>query len=102
MTHDDLEKLFRYGDSSNEAIKVRMEAARRAAGLTQTEVAAAIGVVKQTYHSQETRGAPKTPTARYFYRAHGFDFNYLFHGDFDQLTAEAREKLVAALLAEPE
>ena len=58
MTHDELEQLFRRGDSSNDALRIRLIAARKAVDLGQKDVAAAIGVAKQTYHSQEARGAP--------------------------------------------
>jgi hypothetical protein len=37
---------------------------------------------------------------RYFLRAHGIDFNYMFHGDFTHLPAALRERLVEALLDE--
>ncbi|MBT9384496.1 helix-turn-helix domain-containing protein [Pseudooceanicola sp. CBS1P-1] len=100
MTHDELEKLFRLGDTSNEAIRLRLIAARVSTGLGQKDVADAVGIAKQTYHSQEGRGAPSIATARYFYRAHGIDFNFLFHGDFVQLNPEVRERLAAAAQSE--
>lgn len=102
MTHDELEQLFRRGDSSNDALRIRLIAARKAVDLGQKDVAEAIGVAKQTYHSQEARGAPSIKTGRYFYRAHRIDFNYLFNGDFDQLPSDVRDKLSAALVAESE
>ena len=99
MTHDELEKLFSYGDSSPEAVRRRMIAARNALGMQQQEVAAAVGVRKQTYNYQESRGAPSIPVARYFHRAHKLSFNFLFHGDFDQIDAAMLEKLAEALSA---
>lgn len=102
MTHDELERLFHYGDSSPEAVRARLIAARKAAGLNTTQAAEALGIPKQTYSSQETRGAPRIKTVRFFYRAHGIDFNYMFHGDFTHLPAPVREKLVEALLDESE
>lgn len=100
MTHDELERLFRQGDNSNEALRIRLIAARKASGLDQKGVADAIGVPKTTYHSQESRGAPSIRTGRYFYRAHRIDFNFLFNGDFAQLPSDVREKLAEAILAE--
>ncbi|PIL20411.1 hypothetical protein P775_09740 [Puniceibacterium antarcticum] len=100
MTHDELEKLFRHGDTSNEALRVRLIAARRAVNLEQKEVADATGVAKQTYHSQEARGAPSIKTGRYFYRAHRIDFNYLLYGDFAQLPNDVVESLTQALASQ--
>ena len=55
MTHDELEKLFRHGDTSAEALRIRLIAARKAAGMGQKQIADAVGIAKQTYHSQESR-----------------------------------------------
>lgn len=100
MTHDELEQLFRRGDTSNEALRVRLIAARKVTGLEQKEIAEATGVSKQTYHSQESRGAPSIKTGRYYYRAHRIDFNYLFYGDFDRLPHDVRDNLIECLAAE--
>ncbi len=97
MTHEELETVFRHGDTSAEAISARLIAARISTSLRQNEIAAAVGIPKQTYHSQETRGAPSIKTGRYFYRAHGIDFNFLYFGDFLQLAPDVRERLVSAL-----
>ncbi len=99
MTHDELEQIFRHGDTSPDAISARLIAARVSTGLRQNEVAAAVGIPKQTYHSQETRGAPSIKAGRYFYRAHGIDFNYLYFGDFVHLAADVRDRLTRALTA---
>ena len=99
MTHDEYELLFRRADTSPDAISARLIAARQATGLQQVQIAKAVGVSKQTYHSQETRGAPSLKTGRYFYRAHGIDFNYLYYGDFLQLDSDLRDRLALALTA---
>lgn len=99
MTHDELEKLFRHGDTTPDAISARLIAARISTGLRQNEIASAVGIPKQTYHSQESRGAPSIKAGRYFYRAHGIDFNYLFFGDFLQLAPDVRDRLTEALTA---
>ena len=99
MTYEDLEHLFRRGDSSNEAIRLRLIAARLTVGMEQKEVADALGVAKQTYHSQEARGAPSIQAGRYFYKAHGIDFNYLFFGDFHKLEVDVRDRLAEHLAA---
>ncbi|MBM1814916.1 helix-turn-helix transcriptional regulator [Pseudosulfitobacter pseudonitzschiae] len=99
MTHDELEKLFRHGDTTPDAISTRLIAARVSTGLRQNEIATAVGIPKQTYHSQESRGAPSIKAGRYFYRAHGIDFNYLFFGDFLQLAPDVRDRLTEALTA---
>mgnify|MGYP000185637024 CR=1 FL=1 len=97
MTYEELERVFRRGDSGNNALRLRLIAARRAVGMEQKEIADAIGVPKQTYHSQEARGAPSVAAGRYFYKAHGIDFNYLYFGDFQSLDAEVRDRLAAQL-----
>lgn len=99
MTHEELESLFRHGDTSPDAISARLIAARVSTGLKQSEIAAAVGIPKQTYHSQEVRGAPSIKSGRYFYRAHGIDFNYLYFGDFARLAPDVRDRLVEALSA---
>lgn len=96
MTYEELEQIFRLGDTSNDALRLRLISARMSTGLSQKEVADAVGLAKQTYHSQETRGAPSIAVARYFYRAHGIDFNFLFHGDFAQLHPSLQAKLADA------
>ncbi|MBB3995284.1 DNA-binding XRE family transcriptional regulator [Sulfitobacter undariae] len=102
MTHEELEKLFRQGDTSNDAISIRLIAARKSTGMQQQAVASAVGIPKQTYYSQEVRGAPSIPIGRYFYRAHGIDFNYLYYGDFIHLDVPVRERLISALTGESE
>ena len=97
MTRDDLETLFGYTDTSPNAISRRLIAARKSVQMLAKDVAAEIGIPKQTYHSQEARGAPSVQTGRYFLRAHGIDFNYLFYGDFDHLDASVRDRLIAIL-----
>lgn len=94
-----LEQIFMRGDNSNHAIRLRLIAARQAVGMQQKDVAAAIGVAKQTYHSQEQRGAPSIATGRYFYRAHDIDFNYLLNGDFRQLNGDLIDRISTELLA---
>lgn len=97
MTRDELENLFAYTDTSPNAISKRLIAARKAVGMKGIDVAAAIGIPKQTYHSQEARGAPSVKTGRYFLRAHGIDFNYLYYGDFDGIDPKVIDQLIAAL-----
>ncbi|EBA05985.1 helix-turn-helix transcriptional regulator [Sagittula stellata] len=97
MDFDQLEHVFMRGDTSPTAIRRRLIAARLAVGMQQQEVAKAVGISKQTYHYQEQRGAPSVKTGRYYYRAHGIDFNYLLNGDFQQLPGGISERLCEEL-----
>ena len=100
MTYDDLERSFRLADTSNEAIRLRLVAARKFTGKQQQEIADAVGIPKTTYHSQEARGAPSIQVCRYFYRAYGIDFNFLLYGDFANLHPDVRDQLADLVSAE--
>lgn len=76
--------------------------ARKSTGLLAKDVAAEIGISKQTYHSQEANGSASIKTGRYFYRKHGIDFNFLFYGDFSRLSAETVDRLIQAAQLAPE
>lgn len=97
MTNDELEAAFRYGDTSPEAIRHRLILARKSTGLLAKDIASAIGIAKQTYHSQEANGSVAVKTGRNFYRKHHIDFNFLFYGDFGRLDVETVEGLIDAL-----
>lgn len=98
MKIDDREKLFRLNDDSDEAVAMRLTAARRAAGYgSQKDLAKALGINYQTYHSQEKRGRPAPSTVRFLYRNHRIDFNFVYNGDFLQLPGDVQNALEAAL-----
>ena len=94
------ERLARTGDTTKEAIGLRLRAARIAAGYKQKDFAAMLELKPQTYNSQETKGAPSIDVMRHLYRAHRIDFNFILHGDFAQLPGDVQDSLFAVLSAD--
>ena len=95
------EKIFRLNDDSDEAVAVRIKAARIAAGyVKQTDFATALGIPYKTYHAQEKKGHPAISTVRFLHKNHRIDFNFVYNGDFSQLPGDVRDALEAALYAE--
>lgn len=100
MTIEEREKLFRLNDDSDEAVAVRLRAAREVAGFKrQRDFAEALDLNYQTYHSQEKKGRPSPPTVRFLYRNHRIDFNFVYNGDFLQLPGDVQMALETALRA---
>lgn len=100
MTIEEREKLFRLNDDSDEAVAVRLRAAREVAGFKrQRDFAEALNLKYQTYHSQEKKGRPSPSTVRFLYRNHRVDFNFVYNGDFLQLPGDVQMALEAALRA---
>lgn len=99
MDIEQKERLARLGDISPEAVHTRLLAARNSIDMKQQDVAAAVGLKKTTFNSQEVRGAPSATTMRYYHRQHRIDFNFILHGDFAQLPQDVQERLFAQLLA---
>ncbi|MFU1476356.1 XRE family transcriptional regulator [Roseovarius sp. C7] len=98
MTIDEREKLFRLNDASDEAVAVRLRAAREVAGFDrQRDFAKALDLNYQTYHSQEKRGRPSPSTVRFLYRNYRIDFNFIYNGDFLQLPGDVQTALEVAL-----
>ncbi|MBL3571350.1 hypothetical protein BV509_20455 [Rhodovulum sulfidophilum] len=94
------EQLTLLGNTSPEAISLRLRAAREAAGYAQQkDFAAEAGLSATTYNSQEKRGAPSIPVMKILYRRHRIDFNFVLHGDFAQLPGDVQERLFEALAA---
>jgi transcriptional regulator with XRE-family HTH domain len=99
MDYATKERLARTRDASDEAIATRLQAARRAVGLQQKDLARKLGVSATTYNSQEVRGRPSREAMLLFYREFRIDFNFVLHGDFAQLPGDVQEALFAALAA---
>lgn len=97
MNIDEKEALARLGDTSAEAISVRLRAARTSTGLSQKAFAEAAEVGQTTYNSQEIKGSPSIAVMRYLYRGHRIDFNFVLHGDFSHLPPDVQTALFAAL-----
>ncbi len=94
---DAREQLARTGDTSNEAISLRLKAAERVTGLAQKEIAAHLGLSPTTLNSQVRSGRPSIKLMRYFYRSFRVDFNFILHGDLPQLPSDVQVELLAAL-----
>lgn len=92
------ERLSRRGDMGKDACAVRLVAARNHVGLTQTQLAELSGSGKNSLNNMEkARQFPNREVMKYLYRAHGIDFNFLMHGDFNQFSAETQNSLFAHL-----
>ena len=63
MDIEQKERLARLGDISPEAVHTRLLAARNSINMKQQDVAAAVGLKKTTFNSQEVRGAPSATSA---------------------------------------
>lgn len=97
MDQFEKERLSRLGDSSKDAIAFRLKVVRAMIGMSQTELAAEVGLKYTTYNSQEKAGSPSVALMRYLYRAHRVDFNFILHGDFAQLPSDVQNNLFEAL-----
>ena len=101
MTTYTKDEIFRLNDDDDEAIAIRLKAARIAAGyVKQTDFAAALGIPYKTYHAQEKKGHPAISTVRFLHRNHRIDFNFVYNGDFSQLPGDVRDALEMALRAD--
>lgn len=98
MNWDQKERLMLTGDSSKEAVGVRLKAARQVAGISQVELGNAIGKVTSAVNNMEkARSFASIDVMRYFYREHRIDFNYFIAGLYSQLPADVQDDLLAAL-----
>lgn len=94
---DERERLSRHGDSSPEAISLRLKAALKVSQLSQKELATEIGRPLTTVNSQIKAGSPSIDLMRYFYKGFRVDFNFLLHGDLAQLPGDVQLQLTNAL-----
>lgn len=100
MTIEEREKLFRLNDDSDEAVGMRLRAAREVAGFkTQRDFAEALELNYKTYHAQESKGRPTPSTVRFLHRNYRIDFNFVYNGDFLQLPGDIQLALARALSA---
>lgn len=90
--------MTRLGDASKEACAHRMIAARIATGLSKTEFCKGANVSLTSYlNSEAGLSFPSRKVMLYLHREHRIDFNFIIHGDFQQLPADVQERLFAAL-----
>lgn len=101
MNIEEREKLFRLNDDSDEAVSMRLRAARIVAGYPrQKDFAEALDLNYKTYHAQESKGHPTPSTVRFLHRNHRIDFNFVYNGDFLQLNGDVQGALEAVLSSE--
>lgn len=100
MEPQEKQRLSRHNDMSKEARAIRLRAARLAAGLAQTDVAAAIGVTGGAIGEMESgRNPPSDAVMRFMFYEHRIDFNFLINGDYAQLPGDVQARLFPALEA---
>lgn len=99
MTSDDKHALARTGDMGIAACAIRLKAARQAAGLTQTQLATALGLKRTTNISNMEKALtfPNREVMSYFFREHRIDFNFLMSGHYAQLPGDVQAALFPAL-----
>lgn len=101
MKIEDSEQLARRNDTSDEAVSLRMQAARHAAGYASGKaLAEALNISYKTYHSQESKGRPSRETMIFLYKNHRIDFNFILNGDVFHLPGDVRVALERALASE--
>lgn len=101
MSGIDRDELFLTNDGSDEAVGIRLRAARIAAGYhQQRDFSDALQIKYQTYHSQEKKGRPTASTVRFLYKKHRIDFNFVFNGDYSQLPGDVQTALESVLSAQ--
>lgn len=98
MDLDRIEQLARRGEMSPSICAIRLKAARLSVGLTQKDLAQAVGR-KATAISNMERGLsfPSNDVMRYFYRAHEIGFDFIMVGDLAKLPLGVVETLSSAL-----
>jgi hypothetical protein len=97
MDIEEKERLTDFRDTSDQAVSRRLAAARIAIGLNQKQLAEAVDLKHKTYATQEKLGRPSVAVIRFLYRNHFIDFNFILHGDFQQLPGATQTALFEAL-----
>jgi transcriptional regulator with XRE-family HTH domain len=100
MNYERKELLARTGDGSNEAAAIRLQAARKAIGLSQTALGEFGGVkVAAINNMEKARSYPARSVMMYLFREHRIDFNFLIAGSFSQLPQDVQDRLFSCLEA---
>ncbi|MFC3169247.1 helix-turn-helix domain-containing protein [Paracoccus fontiphilus] len=77
-----------------EAVAARLQAARRALGLTKREFAERAGMGEQTYGPFENGGRPLSlVAAKKLRKAHGLTLEFMYFGKIDDLPHKIAAKL---------
>lgn len=98
----DIEKaraLARYRDISLEATAYRLRAVRMALGVTQKDMATALGLATSTYADYErARVFPSQAAVSHFRWHHDITFDFILYGDPRHLPFETAERICTAML----
>jgi DNA-binding XRE family transcriptional regulator len=91
--------LARYRDISLEATAFRLRAVRMALGVSQKDMAEALGLPTSTYADYErARVFPSQAVVSHFRWKHGITFDFILYGDPRHLPFEAAERICNAML----
>lgn len=101
MNSEQKAQLAHTGNMGIVPCAIRLKAARIAAGLTQKQLAAAIGAKRTTNLSnmELALSYPNRDVMAYFFREHRIDFNFLMSGHYSQLPGDVQERIFPALEA---
>lgn len=93
------QQLAHTGSLDAAASAIRLRAARMAAGLSQKQLAKALGMPRTTNISNMERALsfPNREIMSFLWREHRIDFNFLMSGSYAQLPGDVQDRLFAAL-----
>lgn len=95
LEYRDKIEMTRMGDASTEACAMRLSVARAATGLTKTQFCKEAGVGLTSFLNAEAgRSYPSRAIMLYLHRNHRIDFNFILHGDFQQLPSDVQYVLL--------
>lgn len=98
MDFETKERLAMRGRHDNEALGRRLKAARICAGLSQRDLAEAVGRVPTAIINMEKgRSAVTIRVMSYLYKAHRIDMNFLILGEFTHLPGHVQGNLFRSL-----
>lgn len=92
------DRVAKVGDSSKEAVALRMRAAIRAAGTNPTDFARRSGQQPNAvFNTLGGRSFPSIPSLRALYRSHRIDPAFVLFGDYGHLPADVQDAVFSAL-----
>lgn len=95
LEYQDKIAMTRMGDASIEACAERVAVARAATGLSKTKFCKEAGVGLTSFLNAEAgRSYPSRAVMLYLHRNHRIDFNFILHGDFQQLPSDVQSVLI--------
>ncbi|WP_312531934.1 helix-turn-helix transcriptional regulator [Paracoccus sp. (in: a-proteobacteria)] len=100
MNTDQKERLAHKGKMGMAACAIRLKAARMAVGLSQKQLADALGLKRTTNISnmELAQSFPNREIMAYFFSEHRIDFNFLMSGHYAQLPGDVQDALFPALV----